>query len=318
MQRHARGDARAAVRDELAAGSVGQRLVPGRVQRARDPARDAVDRVRLAAPARGQPRVDDDELVAARRSSSALDRVAVALARRRTSPARSLLAAARAGRATRRGRSRRRRRGRSGAAATTAARLRRASRRRRRRRRRRSRPRAAARGEVAAAGQRMAPAAARRRREVALDVEERGAGDVRLEVGARARSRGRRATSGSRRTGSAPVTADRSAVAGCRRHARVVGSCSGSHPRTDRGVPVRARRRRCSRRRARPVPRSRSRDPMSLVRLAGEKVWLLGTVALLDAATCSRRGARPRPARSIVPAAARHRPWSSRCRSATG
>ena len=85
----------------------------------------------------------------------------------------------------RRGRSRRRRRGRSGAAATTAARRRPACRRRRRRRPGRSRPRRprarSRRRREADAG----PRRRRRRREVALDVEERRAGDVAGEVGAR-------------------------------------------------------------------------------------------------------------------------------------
>ena len=48
------GDARAAVGDELAARQLGQRLVPGRVDRARDRGPDPVDRVRLAAPPGGR------------------------------------------------------------------------------------------------------------------------------------------------------------------------------------------------------------------------------------------------------------------------
>ena len=89
VERDARGDARAAVGDELARRQLGQRLVPGRVERAGDAARHAVDRVRLAAPARRR---------AARRrrrarsrraaSSSRLDRVARRARAARTSPAR--------------------------------------------------------------------------------------------------------------------------------------------------------------------------------------------------------------------------------------
>ena len=53
----------AAVGDELAVRQLRQRLVPRRVERAGNPARNLVDRVRLAAPPRREPRVDDDELI---------------------------------------------------------------------------------------------------------------------------------------------------------------------------------------------------------------------------------------------------------------
>ena len=51
VERDARRHARAAVGDELAGRQLRHRLVPRRVQRARDAAGNAVDRVRLAAPA---------------------------------------------------------------------------------------------------------------------------------------------------------------------------------------------------------------------------------------------------------------------------
>ena len=132
MEDDAGRDPRAAVGDELAGGQRRQRLVPGSVERARDPARHPVDRVRLAAEARRQASVHDHELAQPPLELGRLDRVPAALARleqRRLDP---LLAAARAGRARPRGRSPRRRRGRNGAGATRAAPHPRASRRRRR------------------------------------------------------------------------------------------------------------------------------------------------------------------------------------------
>ena len=63
MYEHARGDARAAVRDDLSGGNaVGLGCVPGDADRARNAAGDAVDRVRLAAVARRRAGVDDDDL----------------------------------------------------------------------------------------------------------------------------------------------------------------------------------------------------------------------------------------------------------------
>ena len=59
MEDHAGGDARAAVGDHLAVGQRRERLLPGRVARRRDTAGLDIDRVRLAAEARCDPRVDE-------------------------------------------------------------------------------------------------------------------------------------------------------------------------------------------------------------------------------------------------------------------
>ena len=80
MNRDRRGHARAAIDGELAVGKVGQRLVPGCVPRSRDPPRDLVDRVLLAAEAGRDARVDDDELLAALEDLVRADRVARPLA----------------------------------------------------------------------------------------------------------------------------------------------------------------------------------------------------------------------------------------------
>src|SRR5207248_1009901 len=61
VERDAGRDARAAVGDELAVPQRRQRLVPGSVGRARNPARWVVDLVRLAAPAVRETRVDERE-----------------------------------------------------------------------------------------------------------------------------------------------------------------------------------------------------------------------------------------------------------------
>src|SRR5207244_578533 len=58
VERHARGHARAAVGDELAFGQLRERLVPGSVRGAGDPARRIVDLVRLAAPTAPDAGVD--------------------------------------------------------------------------------------------------------------------------------------------------------------------------------------------------------------------------------------------------------------------
>ncbi len=138
MEDDAGRDARAAVSDELSVRQLRQRCVPRRVQRAGDPARDAVDRIRLTTPADREPRVDDDELVEVGGQRFAPDRVPAALASARRSPVRSPPRRCGAGRATRRGRSRRSRRARNAGGATRAARRRRESRRRPRTRRPRS------------------------------------------------------------------------------------------------------------------------------------------------------------------------------------
>ena len=63
------------------AGQGRQLVVPRGVQRARNPPRDAVERVRLAPPARGHARVDDDELLPARLELVHADRIAAPLGR---------------------------------------------------------------------------------------------------------------------------------------------------------------------------------------------------------------------------------------------
>ena len=78
VQNDRRGDAGAAISDELSVWNVAERLVPRRVHRAGDASRLLVDRVRLAAPARGETGVDDDELVEAPHELVGLDRVVVA------------------------------------------------------------------------------------------------------------------------------------------------------------------------------------------------------------------------------------------------
>ena len=83
MEDDARSDAGAAVGDELTVGQLRQRLGPRRVQRAGDPARRIVDRVRLAAPAVRRPRVDERRDGSAEPAGDLVcrDRVAGALAR---------------------------------------------------------------------------------------------------------------------------------------------------------------------------------------------------------------------------------------------
>src|SRR5437763_8091492 len=61
MEHDAGGDTGAAVGDELAVGKIRQRLGPRRAERAGDPTRRIVDRIRLAAPTVGGPRVDQHE-----------------------------------------------------------------------------------------------------------------------------------------------------------------------------------------------------------------------------------------------------------------
>ena len=67
--------------DELTGRESRRLFVPGRVQRARDSPRHAVERVRLAPPARGYASVDDDELLPAPLELVQADRVAVSLDR---------------------------------------------------------------------------------------------------------------------------------------------------------------------------------------------------------------------------------------------
>src|SRR5436305_12005608 len=76
MEDDASRDARAAVGDELARREVGEPLVPRGVQGTGDPSGNAVDRVRLAAEARRDARVDDHELGAAPLELLGVDRVA--------------------------------------------------------------------------------------------------------------------------------------------------------------------------------------------------------------------------------------------------
>ena len=91
VDRDAGRDARAAVRGDLAGPDVGERLVPGSVHRAGNASRYDVDRVRFAAPAGLESRVDDDEVVSAR-DLVRLDRVAASVRVHGTQPARLLLA----------------------------------------------------------------------------------------------------------------------------------------------------------------------------------------------------------------------------------
>ena len=158
---------------------------------------DRVDRLALAAVAVGRARVDDDELGQARGELLGVDQVVGALVRDEVGGLGLLLAGRGAGRASRR--SPPRRRGRSGAGATRAARAPlpvgdredvRAD------------PGArGGRGELLRGRQRVAAAAPARAGEVGLEVEEDGAGDVRLEVERARPAPGRRGRSGSRRTG---------------------------------------------------------------------------------------------------------------------
>src|SRR5205085_7733005 len=77
VQDDAGGDARAAVGDDLAGRELRPRLVPRRVLRPGNPARDAVDRIRLAAETCWNPRVDDDELAEPPLEFGGVDRVAL-------------------------------------------------------------------------------------------------------------------------------------------------------------------------------------------------------------------------------------------------
>ncbi len=70
VEHGARGDPRAAVDGELSLRERRQRLVPGRVSRTRDPARDRVDRVRLAPVARREPWASRAAGAPSRRSAS--------------------------------------------------------------------------------------------------------------------------------------------------------------------------------------------------------------------------------------------------------
>jgi hypothetical protein len=83
MDGHRRRDPRAAVGDDVTCGELGQLLVPGRVERAGDPARHLVDRVRLSTPARFKPRIDEDEPWISEATSYLIhgDRVAASLSR---------------------------------------------------------------------------------------------------------------------------------------------------------------------------------------------------------------------------------------------
>ena len=93
MQDDGRSHAGAAVRDELTGREVGDRLVPGCVERARNPTGFLVDRVRLAAPTRRQACIHDDELLATACQLLGVDRVVSARARRELHTLNFLLAA---------------------------------------------------------------------------------------------------------------------------------------------------------------------------------------------------------------------------------
>src|SRR6266536_695694 len=81
VERDGRGDARAAVGDELSLGELRERLVPGSVERAGNAPRDAVDWVRLAAKPLLQTGVHDHEPVEPPGELVSLDRVVLARTR---------------------------------------------------------------------------------------------------------------------------------------------------------------------------------------------------------------------------------------------
>ena len=191
----------------------GERLVPRRVQRTGDAAR--------APGRRGSARRASGRRAARRRrrarrvraaSSVALDRVVGSRLGREPRPVRPPPRPRAAARATRPGRAPRTPRARSAAAATRDARRRRASRRRRRATRARCPAREAAAAKLLGRRQRVASAGPGRLCQVTLDVQERRARDVTLEVGPAAEAPGRRATSGSRRRRSPRVTGNHAAA----------------------------------------------------------------------------------------------------------
>ena len=204
----ARRDARAAVRDELSRGKLGQRFVPRSVRSARDPSGRIVDR-RSARRASGSRSGHRRARAKGRRGgarSPPRRPCRRPLARDELRRLDLLLAGAQLAspRVTSAEQSPRSRRGRSGGAATTAARL------------RRSEPyattktpapipaRPAAASNFSAAGSGWRPASGTERSERStLDVEERRARDVTRRGRARGHGRDSRAPNGSRRTGSA-------------------------------------------------------------------------------------------------------------------
>jgi hypothetical protein len=78
VEGHAGRDTRAAVGDELPFRQARQRLVPRRAHGSGDPSRDAVDRIRLAAPPLGTTRIHDDQLVQSLGELVRFDRVVAA------------------------------------------------------------------------------------------------------------------------------------------------------------------------------------------------------------------------------------------------
>ncbi len=211
MEHDARGDAGAAVGDDLAVRQLAERLVPRRIQRTGDAPGDTVDRVRLAAPARrdcARRRRPGPSRAAA---SSARSIVSPDRARGLNSPVRSLPRRRAVARATRQDRRPRTRRDRSAGAATRAARPHRAIRTRRRAHRARSR-----RGRRQRRSARPSGADGARRARPARPGRARRRGTLHPGCGLRdrpvGRSPGRRATSGSRRRRSSSVTGNHAAA----------------------------------------------------------------------------------------------------------